>query len=98
MIHITTQELHVRSPFAFSSVQFSAGGGVLLFSRLSNFNPIHICSRSCIFHQTSAGRFSGYKYMTYNVSVLERFLISPEVILFFFFPEYEFSFFHFSGI
>ena len=29
MIHITTQELLVRSPFAFSSVQFSAGGGVV---------------------------------------------------------------------
>ena len=99
MIYTTTQELHVCSPFAFSSVQFGAGGGVLLFSRLSNFNPIHICSRSCIFHQTSAWRFSGYKYMTYHdVSVLERFPISPEVILLFFFPEDEFSFFDFSGI
>ena len=65
-----------------------------LFSRLSNFNPIHICSRSCIFHQTSAGRFSGYKYMTYHdVSVLGRFPISPEVILlFFFFPSTNFRF------
>ena len=39
MIHITTQELHVRYPFVFSNVQFSAGG-VLFFNRLSNFKPI----------------------------------------------------------
>ena len=39
-------------------------------------------------------------FMSYDVSDLERFPISQEVMLFFFFfyPEYEFSFFDFSRV
>ena len=36
--------------------------------------------------------------MSYDVSDLERFPILQEVMLFFFYPEYEFSFFDFSRV
>ena len=36
--------------------------------------------------------------MIYDVSDLDRFPISPEVMLFTIYPEYEFSFFDFSRV
>ena len=37
-------------------------------------------------------------FMSYDLSDLEKFPISQEVKLFFFYPEYEFSFFDFSRV
>ena len=57
-------------------------------SRLSPFNE----TEETLTQSTRLHMCHSISFMTYDVSNLERFPFSPEVLLFFFYPEYEFLF------
>ena len=78
------------------------GGGVdRVVTITASRTPLFLClpTDKTLTQLTHVYMCDAISFMTYDVSDLERFPISPEVMLCrFFYPEYEFSFFDFSGL